>query len=254
MGYAYYNGNRVHAKRIPSIATIYTAELNAILAVIENALTVNNNHVTVITDSRSAIQGILKYNNSHPLITKILEKVKESNKFITLCWVPSHVGVDGNEKADKAAKEIIDTDETIEGEVPRGDYKCSVRAKVRQLAEEEWNKLREIKQNTQPFITANSWSREWERKLSRLRIGHTEITHQYLMAQEQRPYCDDCIVPLTVKHILIECPNYHREQQRYFRNNNIDLQMHSILGDDGPVELGGHLYNYMNSIGLFHRI
>lgn len=45
VGYAYHNGNRVHAKRIPSIATIYTAELNAILAVIENALTINDNRV-----------------------------------------------------------------------------------------------------------------------------------------------------------------------------------------------------------------
>ena len=31
-----------------------------------------------------------------------------ANKDIILCWVPSHVGIRGNEKADSAAKSSLD--------------------------------------------------------------------------------------------------------------------------------------------------
>ncbi|MPC62947.1 hypothetical protein E2C01_057038 [Portunus trituberculatus] len=41
--------------------------------------------------------------------------------------------------------------------------------------------------------------------LARLRIGHTYLTQRYLLTTDPQPYCDDCLVPLTVRHILVEC-------------------------------------------------
>ena len=41
--------------------------------------------------------------------------------------------------------------------------------------------------------------------LSRLRIGHTRITHSYLLEGKQQPMCYACQTKYTVKHILIEC-------------------------------------------------
>lgn len=32
------------------------------------------------------------------------------------------------------------------------------------------------------------------------------------------PYCEDCIVPLTVKHILIECPTFNNEILTFYNN------------------------------------
>ncbi|MPC65476.1 hypothetical protein E2C01_059610 [Portunus trituberculatus] len=34
--------------------------------------------------------------------------------------------------------------------------------------------------------------------LARLRIGH-----KYLTQRDPQPYCDDCLVPLTVRHLLV---------------------------------------------------
>ncbi|MPC46392.1 hypothetical protein E2C01_040113 [Portunus trituberculatus] len=43
--------------------------------------------------------------------------------------------------------------------------------------------------------------------LARLRIGHTYPTQRYLLTRDPQPYCDDCLVPLTVRHLLMECPS-----------------------------------------------
>ncbi|MPC37771.1 hypothetical protein E2C01_031261 [Portunus trituberculatus] len=37
-------------------------------------------------------------------------------------------------------------------------------------------------------------------------IGHTRLTHSYLMSGDYQPYCDKYLVPLIVRHLLVECP------------------------------------------------
>jgi len=43
--------------------------------------------------------------------------------------------------------------------------------------------------------------------ISRLRIGHCRLTDSYLLSGDDRPTCTFCVLPLTVKHILLECTN-----------------------------------------------
>ena len=51
--------------------------------------------------------------------------------------------------------------------------------------------------------------------LARLRIGHTRLIHSHLMSGEYQPFCDDCLVPLTVRHLLVECPSLVELRQRF---------------------------------------
>ena len=51
--------------------------------------------------------------------------------------------------------------------------------------------------------------RSWATKLTRLQIGHTPLTHSYLITRDPLPYCNDYLVPLTIKHLLIECPSHN---------------------------------------------
>ena len=41
--------------------------------------------------------------------------------------------------------------------------------------------------------------------LARLRLGHTRVTHSYLLQGEEQPQCVGCDAPLTVRHFLLEC-------------------------------------------------
>lgn len=53
--------------------------------------------------------------------------------------------------------------------------------------------------------------------LCRLRIGHTHLTHNFLLRGEQQVECEQCKEPLSVNHILITCPAFEKERQHYFR-------------------------------------
>ena len=39
-------------------------------------------------------------------------------------------------------------------------------------------------------------------------IGHTRITHSYLLNHEEQPFCIVCYQPFTVKHIVIDCIDF----------------------------------------------
>ncbi|CAG5075342.1 Protein of unknown function [Cotesia congregata] len=62
-------------------------------------------------------------------------------------------------------------------------------------------------------VRANVWeippkspNRKIQTIITRLRIGHTYITHNYLMSRETHTKCPKCNAPITVHHILAECP------------------------------------------------
>ena len=56
--------------------------------------------------------------------------------------------------------------------------------------------------------------RQAEVVLAPLRIGHTKITHLYLLKREEQPYCFGCDAPFTVRHSLLECSDFfaHKKQ------------------------------------------
>ena len=52
--------------------------------------------------------------SKNPQIQKLLEKCHESllNKKIVFCWIPSHIGIQGNEVVDKQAKTSLSFEPT----------------------------------------------------------------------------------------------------------------------------------------------
>jgi len=39
--------------------------------------------------------------------------------------------------------------------------------------------------------------------LNRLQIGHSRLTHSYLLSGDDPPTCQSCGIPLTIKHVLV---------------------------------------------------
>ena len=76
----------------------------------------------------------------------------------------------------------------------------------------KWMRLRELSHS---WDYTNVRERRLQATLARLCIGHTRLTHSYLMSDEYRPYCDDRLVPLTVRHLLVECPSLVELRQRF---------------------------------------
>jgi len=68
------------------------------------------------------------------------------------------------------------------------------------------------------YINLSSLSRQDAVVLRRLRIGHTRLTHSYLLNGQD--HCSHCDCALTVAHVLLECNHYNvvRQEilQRFF--------------------------------------
>ena len=79
------------------------------------------------------------------------------------------------------------------------------------------NKLKAVKPTLgfKPF--PNIVNRRDELVLHRARIGHTHLTHSYLLKGENQPECIPCDTVLTVEHILIHCVDFAPTRDKYFK-------------------------------------
>ena len=158
----------------------------------------------------------------------ILDKLQElhNKKFIIkFCWIPSHVGINGNEQADSEAKAALSGPEPVDRLIPSTDFIPKVKTYIKYLWQDRWDskhihnrpiKLYTINPDIKPFYI-NGLSRKDEVIIHRLRIGHTRLTHSYLMENGPIPLCLCCqTVPISVKHLLIECPQLAGIRSRYY--------------------------------------
>ena len=203
---------------LPKEASIFSAECYAIQLAVDcifrkrlNSNQSPNNNYVIFTDSRSVFDS-LHNGNDNPTIRYILHKINvikiTQRTKIEICWIPSHIGIAGNERADARAKEA--TKRSTEWiPIHYKDYYPIIKEKINSYREQAWsqtsNKLKDIKDNLHPW-TSHSLKRREEVILNRLRIGHTNLTHKYLMESTIPPICFICNNNvLTVKHLLTQC-------------------------------------------------
>ena len=57
--------------------------------------------------------------------------------------------------------------------------------------------------------------------LCRVRIGHTYLTHSYILWKDPPPQCEQCPFILTICHILVECNHFARERKNIFGRRDV---------------------------------
>ena len=216
---------------------------------------------TIFSDSKSALQSLEIFNPIHPFVLKILEWVFLHSRRgiqIRFCWVPAHVGVLGNDKADLLAKTAASNLIPPRCQLPHRDFLPGLRTSIKDVWQQRWdnigvNKMKEITDLVNPWQYIDL-PRKQEIMLCRLRIGHTRITHSYLMAGEYQPHCCDCLVPLTVRHFLIECPSLVDLQNHFFQDCH-DEEENFILGKViGKNCNFSRLYDFLEEAGFLLEI
>ena len=72
-------------------------------------------------------------------------------------------------------------------------------------------------------------TRQEQTLYNRLRIGHTYLTHSYLLKDEDLPICIPCNSLLTVEHILlISCIDFNVIRQNFYTASNLQDLFHNI--------------------------
>ena len=142
-----------------------------------------------------------------------------------MCWIPSHIGVSGNKRAGSAAKSALDLcpDNTS---IPYTDLKPQMNRFFVTKWQQCWNDSINNKLfQTKPIL--GEWrppfrkSRMEQVIISRLRIGHTRLTHSFILKQEQPPRCLTCQTLYTIKHILMECGVLATARERHLKADNM---------------------------------
>lgn len=256
VGYAWVSELGSTSVGMPSEATIFTAEISAIRDAITYCAQENFDHTVIISDSRSSLAAIEHMKSPHPIVSQIqdqLIEINSSGRTVELCWVPSHIGVAGNEAADSAAAEAARGHEVGRVQLPFRDCYPKIKKHVRDLWELEWqeaenNKLRQIKDTVAPWPSSNQKVRKVEVMLCRLRIGHTLFTHRHLMERNAPPICEHCHAAVSVKHVLVECPGTAHLRTRHYGRGTVTLE--DVLGDrDGLFDVR-KLYTYLRDLGV----
>lgn len=252
---------------LPSVASVFTAELSAIVLALQIIFTLPVSSFTIFCDSRSALSALDSFNTSlHPLVLSALEwlyLLRNRRYRVGFCWVPGHVGVAGNERADRLAGEAASRAPSP-GPVPFRDVFPSIRVAVAACWQRRWEttaataKLGEItKTVTQEWDYTHIRNRRLQTLLTRLRIGHTRLTHDFLMSRDPQPYCDDCLVPLTIRHILVECPSLLDFRHRYlYRCRGGGSGVYCLSKVLGPSCLApGHdVFRFLEEAGLLPKL
>ena len=144
---------------LPHIASVFTAELVAIHSALDIISQERPSYSVIYCDSRSAISAIAQYTPTNQLVLQIqalFHKLSVSGLSVELCWVPAHVGITGNERADAAAKEACSLPVSLH-DLPVGDWLITIKSLVFNDWQLSWdaipnsNKLKTIKTSVLPW-------------------------------------------------------------------------------------------------------
>ena len=258
-GVVIYEGYRVQkiGRRLQPIASVFTAEMVAIKSALTILTTCTDTLISVYSDSKSSLEAI-QGNSKQRLadeIRELLVGLAERNVQVIFCWTPGHVGILGNETADDVAKAAIQRFSISRQPVPVSDAITYVKSKIFHKWKDKWltltdnKKLKEVRPSLDIPAPLAGWHRRDASRLVRLRIGHSRITHSYHFAGTELPICIACEVPLTIKHVLMECGNFTPQRQKYYDCRSVNMKR--LLNDRDLIK---KVLLFLRDIEWYHEL
>ena len=156
----------------------------------------------------------------------------------------------GNEMVDQQAKTSLSL-EPSSLKIPFSNFKPSINKDVLDQWQTSWNncigsKLLEIGPTIGEHQSVVRNIRKEKSCLALLRLGHTKVTHSYLLQGEEQPQCFGCDAPFTVHHFLLKCGNFAQVRNYCFHVDNIKQLFQDIHIDS--------IMTFLKEITIFNKI
>lgn len=239
--------------RLNDYCSIFYCEAFAILRALKYIKEQPEEKFIIFTDSKSVLLSIKNVNNQEPIINEIAnlyDDLSQNNKEIIFIWIPSHRGITGNMLVDKAAKDSINS-HISELPISHNDVKKELHRKVKDLWNTEWtsspSKLLQIKRSIFEDYPPYLHRRKDQTILTRLRIGHSKLTHHHLLTKETPNECEQCNTILTIPHILLDCPIYIDERKKC----SLPHTLSEALNNKASVE---KVLMFLNKIDIMNQL
>jgi ribonuclease HI len=213
----YQDGTICHREpaRLNDECSVFQAELfaikNAVIWCLENDGT-----AIINSDSESSLKAIANRTNRNKFAVEIRELLRRHSGHICLKWVKAHVGIEGNEEADKLAKEATCLETVSYNKLP-------LSFALRKMSEETFSRWNQRWQRTTKGRTTSLFfpTIEDRRKCSNVpnfvmtqfMSGHGKF-HKYLtkVTIEHDPRCHCGPAEQTPIHLIKDCPAFAQQR------------------------------------------
>ena len=204
--------------------SVYSTEMIALIAALKHIHNKGYQRTVVLSDSLSALQTLQTYQTSRPdllnTILTLLHKSTQRNQRIQFQWIPSHVGIRGNETVDNTAKQALSHND-LAYNIPLGvtEIYSIIHRNIHDMYKTQLSTntklIAKIKPNpcTKPLNYHSNI--HYDKIITRLRVGKTNLLGdlgQYTRHTSNN--CTHCQVPETITHYLLHCPQHdlHRSK------------------------------------------
>ena len=213
--------------KLPSHISIFMCELTAIFLALTWIEEFKPLNAVIFIDSLSALQAISGsiFKSKAQIIYDIYflyTSLTRQGIQIILEWIPSHVGILGNELADQEAKKALKYyNPIIQIPLYKDDIKTVCKNMLKNLWQQNWNNntkgrtLYSIQDTVNFKISIPRMNREWGRHLFKIRCGYISI-NKYLitLGKSRDENCGICNVTDNVYHFMFNCTKYSVQRKK----------------------------------------
>lgn len=246
--------------------SIKSAEIIAILIAVKQALDMKHDKICIFTDSLSSVKSIentirTQNNNYYENLIKNLAYLNPQQE-IKICWIPAHIGLSGNEIADKIAKEATLSGSILNIKIDPKDIRNIIANNIWK----EWENY--YRNNTTTvgkhlaeinnFIPSRKlWFNGLNlphtniKTINRIRTGHSyNNKFLFLMKKRDTNICEKCNTNEIEdnNHIIFNCKAYESIRNKYNSlktfNDTISYFKHIT------IDKWNETYEFLNEINI----
>lgn len=256
-------------RRTSNMLGVYTVEMLAILIAVRWVEKSGQHKVLVCSDSSSVLASIRSFysKSRQDILYEVLQSVTRifnQGRQIQFVWVPGHVGIRGNELADKLAKTALSKGNIeMQVSISKAEVKSVIWKTVNQMWQERWDRegkgrqLYQIQRDVKCTVIGSGNSRE-ETVISRLRLGHCLLNKTLkLIGKHDTGLCEVCKEEESVEHVVLRCSRY--DVQRELMRNKLreievqDMTLKGLLSTQHRAQTR-ILMGFLRDTGVYNRV
>ncbi len=241
----------------------------AILIALQWVEKIGQEKVLICSDSLSVLASLRSFHSKarQDILYEVLQvntRLSHMGCQVKFMWVPAHVGITGNEMADRLAKRAL-TKENVEVQVnvSKAEVKCIIWGKINKTWQYRWDReekgrhLYQIQRNVKEDRVGRGNRRE-EAVMTRLRLGHFSLNKTLKMiGKHQTGLCEGCREEESVEHIIMTCKRYETQRQvmKYkLREIGVhEITLKGLLSTVNRIQ-SRILMSFLREAGVFNRI